>query len=76
MNKNKDNTVESPELSVLSKISDYETRRYLISQINLKKQLSDALESSAINEFERMKYAEALKVIEDNIQKFRMEGLL
>ena len=68
--------INSNDLYGISKTTDYQMRRYLIEQISLKKQLSEALESGQINEFERIKYNEALKVVENNIQKMRMEGLL
>lgn len=64
------------ELEALQQTLDFRNRRYLLELIGMKKELAEAINSGELNESEKIHYADAYKMAENNIQKMRMEGIL
>lgn len=60
------------ELEALSQISDFQLRKYLKEQISLKQQLKNSFREAK----DPTQIKDALKIVDQNIQKVRMSGLL
>ena len=63
------------ELEVLSQSHDFEMRKFLLDQIDRKKQLRQELDNEEISPFKEKQYREALKIVDDNIRKFQVSGI-
>ena len=63
------------ELEVLAQSHDFEMRKFLLDQIDRKKQLRQELDNEDISPFKEKQYREALKIVEDNIRKFQVSGI-
>ena len=49
--------------------------KFLLDQIDRKKQLRQELDNEDISPFKEKQYREALKIVEDNIRKFQVSGI-
>ena len=55
--------------------ADLQRRKYLLEQLRLKRQLERLLEEE-MPPLEEQRHEEALRIVVNNIQKFRVSGLL
>jgi len=63
------------ELEALQQMSDFEMRKFILNQIDMKKQLKEALEDNSISPFKQKQYQEALQMADVNIRKFQVAGI-
>jgi len=64
------------ELEALMSISDYRLRKYLIELIEYKEIINKELNSGDISVKKEMDLREMTNIIDSNIQKVRMSGIL
>ena len=64
------------ELEILLAQSDYNVRKYLLDLLDYKKQINKELQSENLPVERETSLKEALSMIEENIQKIRMDGIL
>lgn len=64
------------ELEAIQQTTDFRKRRYLMEQINLKDELIEAMEDDSLSVGEKIYYTDAIKMVKDNIQKMRVEGMV
>lgn len=67
---------ELSELEALMKISDLQIRKFLKEQISMKRQIQEKLEQEDISVHDETELRSALKMIDNNIQSIRMEGIM
>ena len=66
---------ELSELQGLMTLVDSQRRAFLLEQLELAEQLRTEL-SQPVNPIREMQLREGLQIIQNNIQRFRVEGLL
>lgn len=68
--------VENPgELEALKHLMDIRYRRFLEEQIALKASLQKMLEREDLSALEEKKYRDAVSIVENTIQSFRVSGI-
>ena len=64
------------ELEGLRQISDFQRRRFIREQLDLKHKIEEELKQEDLPVLRETSLKEALEMIANNIQKVRMEGIL
>lgn len=66
------------ELETLLVTSDYNIRKYLLDLLKYKKQINEELEGDrdSLSVEREVQLEQALEIIEENINRIRMDGLL
>ena len=64
------------QMEALVALTDYRLRKFLKEQIGMRQKIEQELSSEDISVEREMQLKDALEIIEDNIQKVRMEGIL
>ena len=64
------------ELESLSSLSDFRARKFLLDQIRLKLEVEKKLNNPDLTVEMEIQYKAALKNIKENINRFRMSGIV
>lgn len=57
-------------------ITNQKTRKFLREQLEMKAQVEETLESDDLSPFEEEQLREAIEILDNNIQRIRMAGIL
>ena len=63
------------ELEALKQLMDVRQRQFLKEQLEMKANLQELLQKEDLSPLEEEHYQDALKIVDNNIQSFRMSGI-
>ena len=63
------------ELEALKHLMDARQRQFLKEQLEMKANLQELLQKEDLSPLEEEHYQDALKIVDNNIQSFRMSGI-
>ena len=63
------------ELEALKQLMDVRQRQFLKEQLEMKANLQELLQKEDLSPLEEEHYQDVLKIVDNNIQSFRMSGI-